>query len=114
MGEVRALNIWVSLSRCGDVAPGLDLVPTRIDHIVPTGTEGAMFDWSVSQEIAEQSASEAGLHRPVFNPGDALLFDELFLHATGTSPDMPDTRYAIECWFFGHSAFPGEYRPLAS
>jgi hypothetical protein len=114
LGQVRALNLWLSLSHCGDVAPGLDLVPKRIEQIVPTGTEGAVFDWSVSQAVVEQSAGEAGVTRPVFEPGDALLFDELFLHATGASPDMTETRYAVECWFFGPSAFPAEYPPLAS
>jgi uncharacterized small protein (DUF1192 family) len=114
MGKVRALNIWLSLSRCGDVAPGLDLVPRRIDHIVPTGTEGAVFPWSVSHEVAKQSAGDAGITRPLFSPGDALLFDELFLHATGASPHMTETRYAVECWFFDPSAFPAEYPPLAS
>ena len=114
LGQVRALNIWLSLSRCGDVAPGLDLVPKRIDHIVPTGTEGAVFDWSVSQAVVRESAGDAGTVRPRFAPGDALLFDELFLHATGASPEMTETRYAVECWFFGPSAFPAEYPPLAS
>jgi hypothetical protein len=114
LGQVRALNIWLSLSRCGDIAPGLDLVPTRLDHIVPTGTEGAVHDWSVSQAVAERSAGEVGISRPIFEPGDALLFDELFLHATAASPEMTDTRYAVECWFFGPSAFPAEYPPLAS
>lgn len=114
MGDVRALNIWLSLSHCGDIAPGLDLVPARLDHIVPTGTDGAFFDWSVSQVVAEQAAGAVGIARPVFEPGDALLFDELFLHATGASRDMPDLRYAVECWFFGPSAFPDEYPPLAS
>jgi len=114
MGQVRALNIWLSLSRCGDVAPGLDLVPRRLDDIVPTGTEGAVFDWSVSQKVAEESAGDAGVRRPIFEPGDALLFDDLFLHATGASPQMTETRYAVECWFFAPSAFPAEYPPLAS
>src|SRR5262249_35100855 len=54
LGDVRALNVWLALSRCGDVAPGLDLVPQRIDHIVPTGTEGAVFDWSVSRTVVEE------------------------------------------------------------
>ena len=27
MGPVRSLNLWLSLSRCGDEAPGLDIVP---------------------------------------------------------------------------------------
>jgi hypothetical protein len=114
LGQVRAINVWLSLSRCGDIAPGLDVVPSRIDHILPTGTEGAFFDWSVSQKVAEEAAGDAGISRPIFEPGDALLFDELSLHATASSPQMRDTRYAVECWFFGPSAFPAEYPPLAS
>ncbi len=51
--------------------------------------------------------------RPIFEPGDALFFDELFLHKTGSDPSMPKPRYAIENWFFGGSAFPREYGPLA-
>jgi phytanoyl-CoA dioxygenase PhyH len=114
LGSVRTLNVWLSLSHCGDVAPGLDLIPRRLDYIVPTGTEGAAFDWSVSHAVAEESAGDAGIVRPLFEPGDAVLFDELCLHATGYSPEMTETRYAIECWFFGPSAFPAEYPPLAS
>jgi hypothetical protein len=30
------------------------------------------------------------------------------------SPDMPDARYAVECWFFGPSGFPEGYAPIAS
>lgn len=112
LGNVRALNIWLSLSRCGDVAPGLDIIPRRFDHIVPTGTEGAVFDWSVSQTVAEEAAGEAPILRPIFEPGDALMFDELFLHATGADPGMPNARYAVECWFFGPSAFPSGCAPL--
>ena len=61
MGDVRALNVWLSLSRCGDEAPGMDVVPRRLDHIVPTGTEGAMFEWSVSEQVAEEAAGETGV-----------------------------------------------------
>jgi Phytanoyl-CoA dioxygenase (PhyH) len=113
LGDVRALNVWVSLSRCGDVAPGLDVVPRRLDHIVATGTEGAAWDWSVSRPVAEEAAGDAGIVRPIFEPGDVLLFDEMFLHATAAEPEMPDTRYAVESWFFGPSAFPDRYPPLA-
>jgi hypothetical protein len=113
LGDVRALNVWLSLSRCGDVAPGLDLVPRRIDHIVPTGTEGAAFDWSVSQDLAEEAAGDAGIQRPIFEPGDVMLFDELFLHATAAEPEMTNNRHAVESWFFGPSAFPEDYVPLA-
>ncbi len=114
LGEgVRALNVWLSLSRCGDVAPGLDVVPRRLDRIVPIGTEGAAFDWSVSQAEAEKAAGDVPIQRPIFEPGDVLLFDEMCLHSTATEPGMPNTRYAIESWFFSPSGFPSEYVPLA-
>jgi hypothetical protein len=119
LGHVRALNVWLSLSHCGDDAPGLDLVPRRLDHIVPTGTEGAIFDWVVSPAMAEEAAGGLPIMRPTFEPGDVMLFDELYLHATGTDPAMSKARYAMESWFFGPSAFPVDrwdraYVPLAA
>ena len=114
MGDVRALNVWLSLSRCGDEAPGMDVVPRRLEQIVPTGTEGAMFEWSVSEQVAEEAAGDAGVLRPIFEPGDALLFDEMFLHSTAAEPEMRKSRWVIESWFFGASASPAEYSPLAA
>lgn len=113
MGDVRALNLWLSLSRCGDVAPGLDIVPRRIEEIHETGGEGTIIDIEVPQAKAEELAGPEGVSRPIFEPGDALLFDDLFLHSTGSDPSMTETRYAIESWFFAPSAFPEIYVPLA-
>lgn len=112
LGEVRALNLWLSLSRCGDEAPGLDIVPVRLDDLVTAATEEAILDYQVSQSRAEQAAGPKGIARPVFEPGDALLFDEMMLHQTASDPSMPHPRYAIESWFFGASAFP-DYAPIA-
>ena len=114
MGDVSALNLWLSLSRCGDQAPGLDIVPRRLDQIVTTGTDEAMLSYQVSQSKAEQAAGDTPIIRPIFEPGDALFFDELFLHQTGSDPrdaEPPATR--SRTWFFGGSAFPGEYGPIA-
>jgi hypothetical protein len=113
MGPVRSLNLWLSLSRCGDVAPGLDIVPRRLDDYLATGTEGAALDWTISDAEAQQAAGDTGVIRPIFEPGDALLFDEVFLHKTGSEPSMPKPRYAIENWFFGGSSFPSDYAPIA-
>jgi hypothetical protein len=112
LGQVRTMNIWLALSHCGDVAPGLDLIPKRLDEIVPTGTHGEEFDWAVARPVAEEVAGETGIVRPIFEPGDALLFDDLFLHSTAADDSMTEPRYAIETWFFGPSAFPAEYEPL--
>jgi Phytanoyl-CoA dioxygenase (PhyH) len=113
MGDVRALNLWLSLSRCGDESPGLDIVPRRLDHIVATATDDAVLDYQVSHSKAEEAAGDKPIVRPIFEPGDALFFDELFLHQTGSDPSMPKPRFAIESWFFGGSAFPREYGPIA-
>jgi hypothetical protein len=113
MGDVRALNLWLSLSRCGDVAPGLDVVPRRLDGLVQTQTEEAMLEIQASQAKVEEAAGPAGIIRPIFEPGDALFFDELFMHQTASDPSMPNPRFAIESWFFGASGFPEDYAPVA-
>lgn len=115
MGEVRALNLWLSLSRCGDEAPGLDIIPRRLDHVELDRGDGAVLDYVITQERAEEIAAAAGtsVARPIFEPGDALFFDELFLHQTASDPAMPNPRFAIESWFFGGSAFPADYAPIA-
>ena len=110
--DIRSLNIWLSLSHCGENAPGMDVIPRRLDGIVETGGEGANFDWSVGHGDAERAAGEAGIVRPLFAPGDALLFDHVFLHRTASEPTMTETRYAIESWFFAPSAYPDQQVPL--
>jgi hypothetical protein len=113
MGDVRALNLWLALSRCGDESPGLDMVPRRLDYLVTAATEEAVLDYTVSQSMAEKAAGDRPIIRPIFEPGDALLFDDMFLHSTGSDPSMPKPRFAIENWFFGASGFPVEYGPVA-
>jgi Phytanoyl-CoA dioxygenase (PhyH) len=113
LGDVRALNLWLALSRCGDEAPGLDIVPRRLDALVATQTDDAVLSYQVSQRKAEEAAGATAIVRPIFEPGDALFFDELFLHQTGSDPAMPNPRFAIENWFFGATGFPREFAPLA-
>lgn len=113
MGDVRSLNVWVSLSRCGDESPGLDIVPRRLDDLVELGGEGTILSYQVSQQTAEKAAGDTPIVRPIFEPGDVLFFDDLCLHQTAAEPSMPNPRFAIESWFFGPSAFPGDYAPLA-
>ena len=108
---IRAINVWVALSRCGDDSPGLDVVARRLDHIVETGTEGAIFDWSVGEPVVERVA-EGAIVRPIFEAGDAMLFDDLFLHRTAISPEMTRERYAIESWFFAPSHYPLDQVPV--
>jgi hypothetical protein len=113
LGEgIRTINLWLSLSHCGDDAPGLDLLPRRLDRIVETGSGGAIFPWSVGPGTVEEAAEGVPVLRPLFEPGDALLFDELFLHRTATDETMTRDRYAIETWFFAPSVYPGDQIPF--
>ena len=127
MGATRALNVWVALSDCGVDAPGLEFVPQRLDGLIATGGEGSgaeHLDTPDGDEVspksvlvapndAERAAGEIGVKNPRFAPGDVMLFDDRFLHRTGSNPEMTKPRYAIESWFFGASGFPGDYPPLA-
>ncbi len=112
--DIRSLNVWLALSDCGVDAPGLEVVPRRLEEIVECGTEGADFDWSVGDPVVER-VSGGTLAWPTFAAGDALFFDHLFLHRTGSKPTMTKTRYAIETWFFAPSAYPDpqEQVPIA-
>jgi hypothetical protein len=105
--DIRSLNFWIALSDCGVDAPGLELVATRIDHIVQTGTDGAQFDWVAAHSVVESQFREA-LVTPTFKAGDALLFDHLMMHRTCHAPSMSKPRYAIESWFFAPSAYPAQ------
>ena len=109
---IRTVNMWLSLSECGRDAPGLDIVPTRLDRVLETGTEGAKFSWSVGPGVVDRVAAATPVVRPDFGPGDVLFFDDLFLHRTATDPAMTRERYAIETWFFAPSAYPEKYVPL--
>jgi hypothetical protein len=109
---IRVLNVWVALTDCGVDAPGMDLVPKRMDRILETGTGGAVFDWAVGPEVVARVAADAPVVRPEFNAGDALLFDELFLHRTALASTMTRTRHAIESWFFAPTDYPADQVPL--
>jgi hypothetical protein len=113
LGEgVRAIDVWLSLSHCGDNtdAPGLEILPRRMDEILETG-QG--FQNAVTRKQVEAAAGDTPIIRPLFAPGDGLIFDERFLHRTGSVPGMTAERRAIETWFFAPSSFPRAYIPIA-
>jgi hypothetical protein len=104
--QVRTVNLWVACTECGTDAPGLDIIPWRLNEIVATGTHGSEYDWSVGEGLAEELAGARPIASPHFMPGDAILFDQLCLHRTGSRPGMTHGRYAVETWMFA----PSHYR----
>jgi hypothetical protein len=100
---IRSLNLWLSLSHCGDDAPGLDVVGHRLDELVQSG-DGAFASWGVKPHVAERVGAGA-IVRPIFAPGDALLLDHLTLHRTAVDEGMQSDRHAIETWLFAPSTY---------
>lgn len=111
--DINTINLWLPLTDCGGEtgAPGMDLVPQRLNSIV--SAEGATFDWSVSDSYVTDAFNGNRPVAPVFNAGDAFFFDHFYLHRTQFREDFTRLRYAIETWFFGESTFPKSQIPVA-
>ena len=109
---IRTVNAWTALTHCGVDAPSVEVFARPFSEIVATGTDSAVFGWSVSAEQAERLGTERRRAADV-RAGDALLFNQLTLHRTGISPTMTRERYAIESWFFAPSTYPYEQVPIA-
>lgn len=109
---IRSLNVWVALTDCGIDSPSMDMIPRRLNELVPTGTEGAYFDWSVSPLEIDRVCLDGQPQHLIFKAGDAIIFDELNLHRTSTLPSMTETRLAIESWFFAPSCYPIDQLPI--
>jgi len=112
--EVRSLNVWLSLSDCGGdtSTAGLDVVPKRFHDLLDTEGHGSTFLHSIGDALIDREAAEVGVATPRFHPGDALVFDERFVHRTSVRPGLTGVRHAIESWFFAPSHFPSQYVPL--
>jgi hypothetical protein len=114
LGDVNSLNFWATCTHCGDEAPGLEIVPVRLEEIVDAGFGPVGYaSIVVDDKDAEKIAGDVGIANPILEPGDAMFFDHLCLHKTGSRPEQPNPRYAIESWFFGPSNYPENYVPIA-
>jgi hypothetical protein len=81
---IRSLNVWIALSDCGSEAPGLDVLPTRLQRILEVGTEGAEIPFCVSPLVVEREFPARRL-QPEFQAGDALIFDHFLLYRSQSS-----------------------------
>jgi hypothetical protein len=107
--HVRVVNVWIALNRCGgaEPAPGLEVVPGRLDSFLASGTDDAALDFGISGKVLGEHGLD-GIANPVYEPGDALIFDERTAHRTGSRDGLSSSRYAIEAWFFSPSAYPAD------
>jgi hypothetical protein len=105
---IRTVNVWVALSKCGEDAPGMELMPCRLTGLISRGGDGAEFDWTVSPQTIAREIPGVPIWRPTFDEGDVLMFDHWSLHRTAADERMSKLRYAVESWFFAPSAYPAD------
>jgi hypothetical protein len=65
--------------------------------------------------VARRLADESGrpIQRPYFGVGDAILFDQFFVHRSDVRP-LTRERYAIESWFFTADGYPDHLVPVVA
>lgn len=109
----RTVDVWVALSHCGPGTErsGLEILPRRLDHLVEFGSEGTRTNIEILGDDVLRAGAGIVPICPNFEPGDALLFDELFLHRT--MPGLPQERYALEIWTFAPSGCTSSYTQVA-
>jgi ectoine hydroxylase-related dioxygenase (phytanoyl-CoA dioxygenase family) len=113
LGEgIRTVDCWIALSHCGPGTgrPAIDVVPKRLDGVLPTG-DGSAFSWSLAEQSVREAIPDTPVVSPVFAPGDAMFFDERLPHRTSVGTDL-STRYAIESWFVAPSSYPDKHLPV--
>ncbi|HXH26060.1 MAG TPA: phytanoyl-CoA dioxygenase family protein, partial [Vicinamibacterales bacterium] len=116
-GEFRALNIWLAVTACGDDAPGLSVVARRFSRVQGLGDDEIPaplhYGLAFSAEDIRRFAGNYEVANPRFEPGDALLFDEMTLHRTSPVAWRVPYKDAAVTWFFAPSRFPPHRTPLA-
>jgi hypothetical protein len=111
LGEtIRTLDVWIALSHCGRSAPSLEILPRRVPRVLPTG---GFFSWDLDEREIERAYPGYTTVLAQFEPGDAILFDQLCVHRSGHAAGMTEPRLAIECWLFACGNVPDDYTGLA-
>ena len=114
--QCYALNCWAAITPCGEDNPGLAVVPRRTELRHGWDSEElAPLDYGkcLSEGEIEALSRDFPVVTPVFEPGDAILFDEMTIHTTRPKPwKRPDQIVAIS-WFFRAAHFPRWGTPLA-
>ena len=106
-----AINCWAAVSQCGVRNPGLEILPKRTDERHGWSASEGTAPLQYGQKLHESTIAELGeTHPPVaprFEPGDALLFDEMTLHRTSRVTCEIDQLVTIT-WFFRPAGYPAK------
>jgi ectoine hydroxylase-related dioxygenase (phytanoyl-CoA dioxygenase family) len=106
-----AFAVWVALTPSGHDCPGLSVVPRRASRVLDTGWGLAQFRPRFFELAAREHGWEDAMVDVCFEPGDALLFDEMTVHRTSVVP-WRRVRDSAQAWFFAPGRFPPAMPPF--
>ena len=95
---LEMMTCWIPLTPCGVDAPGLELITTPVERLVPPSL---LADPQLGGMFANENCQQ-----PRMNPGDALLFRGSVLHRTFVTPEMTRDRTSIELRLFPADRLP--------
>lgn len=104
-----AVNCWASVTGCGEDSPGLTMVPRRFDERVgwdeARGRAPLTYGLKTPKEVLEEAMEGHPQLNVILGPGDAIIFDEMALHRTGSTPWATDYNITTISWFFRSARF---------
>jgi hypothetical protein len=100
-GPLRTVNVWLTLSAAGEHAPGFQFIPRRMEAIIEPDLK-----FGLKAETMDSVAARETIAAPIYEPGDAVLFDEYLVHRTKAGPATQGIRYSVESWMFAPSGHP--------
>ena len=107
--QCYAVNCWAAVSHCGERNPGLSILPLRTEERYGWSDESRtaplMYGRNLPAETITRLSETHPPVEPIFEPGDAVLFDEMTLHRTSDRPFRMEQLVTVT-WFFRPGGFP--------
>lgn len=100
--EHHIVNCWTALDECGAHAPGIELINCPLHELHSDLFVYETLD-KVGPDLLQKKLDDVmsrfgcyGITRPIFQPGDGIIFDHLVMHRTYFNPDMIRPRMSLE------------------
>lgn len=110
-----ALNCWTAITPCGVDNCGLRIIPKRNETRIGWAKEGKaplLYTENIRSLVRDIAKQNPPID-PVFNAGDAMIFDEMTLHRTFVPEKVTKEQIVSISWFFAKSQIRGYKTPLA-
>lgn len=116
-GKCFALNCWAAITPCGGRDRGLAFIPKRNSiafgwDLNEKGSAPLKYGQNLKDSIVADLETDYPIVVPELAPGDAVLFDEMTLHATHPPIGGGKKQVVTITWFLHHSKMPDQFTSI--